>query len=465
MAKDPFASVPPLPPELVEEELAPHGDHQDAPNGEIKQSGTPKNLFKNAQKWGLFLLAGGLLVWAAIPDPRLQNRKVKEAAPIQVDPSQLATESTSLMNSLKEQAKKEPPPAPAEHSAEHSPVIAPGGISPVVQGAQPNGPIPSKYPGAPNGQPQSGGTWIPPAGHDPEVASAKAKRDEEVRAAPIEVQGTIKLRPPASGSATPSTPKLTDLQEQLAEVESRREKAGQAQTLLANQMMSNMNQQPAPVKKRGPNEEFLAQQGEEGQRVLELQAPVAQIMLQENTAIRAVLLSDISSDLPGKISAMVTSDVYDSIYRRHIVIPKGSTLIGVYSSQVVIGQECLLVAMTRLILPNGNWISLGGAPASNLIGRSGLDADVNNHFWKMFSTSFVLGATSLMLPKSQNTVSTTATGGGSVTTGSAAALALNDALNNMMQRNKSIAPTLTTKSGMEFMFMVSQDMAMAPYKR
>ncbi|MCU6502323.1 TrbI/VirB10 family protein [Rugamonas sp. A1-17] len=473
MAKDPFKYVPTIPSEEAEPASFNAAPSASAEKAVIGKGGTPKNLMKGAQKWGVVLAALGVIIWGLMPEP--QKGKVKEATPVEVDTSKQTTDTTNLMNTLKEQAKQSPPPPAAvppanvagtQVDANGRPIGGfPGGVAPIIQGGPGQGaaqPLPTQYAG---GQAMPYKSNLPMPQGDPEAIAAKLKRDEEIRAAPLEVQGTIKLRGAATSQEGLSSPRLTDLQEQLAAVEAKKEKASQAQSLLGSQAIAGLTQQPPVTKKRGANEEFLATQGDEQRKVLQLQPPVSQIMVQENTGVRAVLLSDVSSDLPGKISAMVTSDVYDSIFHRYVVIPKGSTLIGVYSSEVVIGQECLLIAMTRLILPNGNWISLGGAPATNLIGRSGLNADVNNHFMKMFSTSFVLGATSLLLPKQQSTVSTTNSGAGSVTTGSAAGLALSDALNNMMQRNKNIAPTLSAMRGVEFMFMVSQDMAMVPYKQ
>ena len=50
---------------------------------------------------------------------------------------------------------------------------------------------------------------------------------------------------------------------------------------------------------------------------------------------------------------------------QHLLIPMGSILIGRYSSDFKVGQSRVLVAMTRLILPDGKWISLAGTPATD----------------------------------------------------------------------------------------------------
>lgn len=42
-----------------------------------------------------------------------------------------------------------------------------------------------------------------------------------------------------------------------------------------------------------------------------------------------------------------------SMYGRNVLILKGSKFIGTYNSQIAVGQERVLVAMNRMILPNG----------------------------------------------------------------------------------------------------------------
>jgi type IV secretory pathway VirB10-like protein len=58
--------------------------------------------------------------------------------------------------------------------------------------------------------------------------------------------------------------------------------------------------------------------------------------------IPAALLAGIRSDLPGQITEQVTENGYDSPTRRYL-IPQGSRLIGVYDSQVSVGQPRLLL--------------------------------------------------------------------------------------------------------------------------
>lgn len=218
---------------------------------------------------------------------------------------------------------------------------------------------------------------------------------------------------------------------------------------------------------RSADQEFIAEarsSSNEAIKVLRQQMPTGRYIVNQGTPISAVLLTGITSDLPGDIRAMVSYDVYDSLGRGEVLIPKGSTLVGKYNSQVIPGQKRLLVAMTRLIRPDGTWISLAGANGTDQIGQSGLEADVNNHFFKIFGTSLILGAASYLLPSGDRGITSTMGFGGTQTGGSIAGQALYETTRTLMERNKKIAPTLSEQIGSEFMFLAAHDMALTPYR-
>lgn len=471
MAKDPFKNVPKVEPDLLHDHEITVGEPSSSGSAsdDVSKGTTPKKMLDGLMKWVMIGGAASVFAWVLMPSNGPQRKKVKVDEVAVVDQSRQIADTNSLLNNLKDQAKNTPPPAQPTPGAPPVALDANGKPLPAgaIPGGYPNGNTQSQngagqYPAAPNRM----GNPLAVQQSDIDIAASHRQREEEIRGAPLEVQGPIKLLADSTPAPQKTSTNLTQLQDDIAALNAKKEAAAQGQNDSTNRLLASL-QPPAAVKSRGSNENFLATQAAAngGPKYLQQQAPVSQTMIQEGTFIRAVLLTNVSSDLPGKITAMVTSDVHDSIFRRFVLIPKGSFLVGAYSSDIVVGQESLLIAMTRLILPDGSWIALGGAPATNVLGQSGMKADVNNHFLKMFGTSFILGATSLFLPSSQSTVSTTAGASGNLTTGSVAGLALNDALNNMMQRNKNINPTLSASYGMEFQFMVAQDMAMVPYRK
>lgn len=182
--------------------------------------------------------------------------------------------------------------------------------------------------------------------------------------------------------------------------------------------------------------------------------------LHQGKTIPAILGRQINSDLPGEITAYVVTDVYDSMGYGALLIPKGSVLVGKYSSEVKPGQERVLFAFQRLIMPNGFSFDLPAAQGSDLTGASGVTGDVNNHFWKMFSTSFFTAWLSDRVSPVNITVGT----GGTNTTGSTAGLVLLDVSKTILDRNRSIPPTITVDQGTRINVEVKKDMEFSgPY--
>jgi len=75
---------------------------------------------------------------------------------------------------------------------------------------------------------------------------------------------------------------------------------------------------------------------------------------------------------PGTLVAQVRENVYDTLTGRHLLIPQGSKLVGVYGSDLIYGQERVRCAFTRLIRPDGASVNLAGAEAADTAGMAGL---------------------------------------------------------------------------------------------
>lgn len=184
--------------------------------------------------------------------------------------------------------------------------------------------------------------------------------------------------------------------------------------------------------------------------------------LHQGKTIPSVLGREINSDLPGEVTAYTTTDVYDSLGNGFLLIPKGSVLVGRYNSEIKMGQERVLFAFNRIILPNGNSFDLPGAQGQDIGGASGVVGDVNNHFLKMFGASFFTAwLADRATPSTQNPGY-----GGVQTTVSPAGQVLVDVSRTILDRNKIIQPTITVPKGTRINIEVKKDMEFAgPYDR
>lgn len=186
--------------------------------------------------------------------------------------------------------------------------------------------------------------------------------------------------------------------------------------------------------------------------------PASPYVLQAGSVIAAALITGIRSDLPGQVTAQVTEEVYDSLTGRHLLIPQGSRLIGVYDAQVSLGQRRILLVWTRLILPNGRSIVLERLPAADSDGYAGLEDDVDNHWGRLFMAaglSTLLGVGFELGTNDEDDIARAIRESGQQTVGRAG--------DEIVRRQIDVAPTLMIRTGFPVRVVVNRDIVLEPY--
>lgn len=119
------------------------------------------------------------------------------------------------------------------------------------------------------------------------------------------------------------------------------------------------------------------------------QVPHPDYTIVSGEMLHATLNVAMNSDLPGMVTATVTSPAY-SYTGENQLVPRGSRLIGQYSSAVLQGQSRVFIMWNRLVLPNGTSVNIN-SPDTDQIGQSGEPADyINRHFWSRFGESVLM---------------------------------------------------------------------------
>jgi type IV secretion system protein VirB10 len=195
-----------------------------------------------------------------------------------------------------------------------------------------------------------------------------------------------------------------------------------------------------------------------------LQTPLSPYELMAGTVIPAALITGLNSDLPGRVIAQVTQDVYDSVSGRTLLVPQGAKLIGKYDSVVAYGQSRVLLIWTRLIMPNGSSVVLDNLPGADTQGYAGLEDGVDYHFWRLLrgvALSSLLGVSSALA--TNNVVGGTGTGNVIIALGQSADQAANQAGQSIVSRDLGVQPTLTVRPGFWLDVMVNRDIVLRPY--
>jgi len=173
--------------------------------------------------------------------------------------------------------------------------------------------------------------------------------------------------------------------------------------------------------------------------------------------IPATLVTGINSDLPGQLMAKVRRDVFDSTTGNHLLIPQGTTLIGLYDSRITYGQKRLLIAWSRMIFPNGSSMKLEGMPGVDLKGMAGLHDTVDNHYPRIFGSAILMSLLSAAGQLSQPQGSHDKLSNQQVIYG-ALGQELSQLSSRLIARNINIQPTIVIRPGAAFNVLLTRDL-------
>ncbi len=174
--------------------------------------------------------------------------------------------------------------------------------------------------------------------------------------------------------------------------------------------------------------------------------------------IPAVLEQELNSDLPGLIRALVRENVYDSVTGQYLLIPAGSTLIGMYNSHVNYGQDALQAVWNRIIFPDGSSLRLGAFEGDDGQGAAGYRDQVDSHWARLFSGALLTSLFAMGVELSQGQNSSVLQ---SQSVGQQAGAAVGQQVGQLgvevTRRNLNIQPTIKVRPGYRFFVRVEKD--------
>ncbi len=208
----------------------------------------------------------------------------------------------------------------------------------------------------------------------------------------------------------------------------------------------------------GPQDRHAAFLGAAADRVTvapdRVEAPASPYILQAGSVIPAALVTGIRSDLPGQIIAQVTQPVYDSPTGSILLIPQGTRIIGEYDNGVTFGQRRVLLVWNRLIFPDRRSLVLERLPGADASGYAGLEDGVDYHWGDLMkaaglSTLLAVG-TELAAGDEEDRLIRAIRDGAQDT--------VDQAGQQIVQRQLQVAPTLTIRPGFPVRILVSRDL-------
>lgn len=193
-----------------------------------------------------------------------------------------------------------------------------------------------------------------------------------------------------------------------------------------------------------------------------VEAPASPYIVRAGFVVPAIMLSGISSDLPGQVMAQISQNIYDSATGRYLLIPQGTRLVGTYASDIAYGQSRVMMAWQRLIFPDGKTLDIGAMPGADQSGKAGFKDKVDNHYFRIFGSAILLSGVIAGVTLSQDNRSSRDSDRQRASDALSEALGqtLGNAMAQMFQKNLNIAPTLEIRPGYRFNIMVTKDLTL-----
>lgn len=192
--------------------------------------------------------------------------------------------------------------------------------------------------------------------------------------------------------------------------------------------------------------------------------------LKTGAIIPIILLTSINSDNPGDVIAQVLENVYDSYSGNNILIPKGSRVWGQYSSAISFGQNRVMLAWDRLILPDGVTINLRGMEGADLQGQSGMADKTDYHLDKILEAISLATVFDIGKLSAESALSSTqflSALSSAITAQGSASQSVSQATTSIVEiyasKIMNQAPTITIREGFQANIIVSKDIILPSF--
>ncbi|WP_376100939.1 TrbI/VirB10 family protein (plasmid) [Roseomonas sp. CCTCC AB2023176] len=171
-------------------------------------------------------------------------------------------------------------------------------------------------------------------------------------------------------------------------------------------------------------------------------------LLTTGTLIPCVLQTAMDSTLPGLVTCVVPQDVLGKTGL--VLLDRGTRVVGQHQGDVRQGVERMFVLWTRAETPQGVVIALD-SPASDALGRSGLEGEVDRRFWQRFGGALLLSVVQGGLQA--GTAAVSREGGISINTGQTGAVVA-----EALRGSGGLPPTIRKAQGELVSIFVARDL-------
>lgn len=185
--------------------------------------------------------------------------------------------------------------------------------------------------------------------------------------------------------------------------------------------------------------------------------------LREGTLMDTVLVTGINTQNPSAVQMRIVTDIYDSLGKRQLLIPRGSVAMGSIAKTGQAGLDRVPLGISRIILPDGRSMQLTKTQGADEMGFQGVPAEFHSNILASIGPSAILAWIGYYVDKWQADQMPQKTAQGSESEPPNISQQIIPKIEDRVaERFGSARPYYTAKAGDRIIIMLGEDVVVTP---
>ena len=190
-------------------------------------------------------------------------------------------------------------------------------------------------------------------------------------------------------------------------------------------------------------------------------APVSPYELKAGTVIPAALLTAVDSEREGRVIAVVTENVFDTVTGNYLLIPQGARLLGRFNRDQTYGERRALLVWERIIFTDGRSLTLNKEPGVDSTGAGGVTGRVDRRLGQLALAALASGVITT-LGEAARRDGEDKSGSLLGDAGDAASIEAARVGGRLIDRELDVKPTIRIAQGTRVQVLLTRDLILEP---
>jgi type IV secretion system protein VirB10 len=183
--------------------------------------------------------------------------------------------------------------------------------------------------------------------------------------------------------------------------------------------------------------------------------------LKAGTVIPAALLTAVDTEREGRVLAVVTENVFDTVTGNYLLIPQGTRLLGRFNGDQEYGERRAFLVWERIIFADGRSLTLAKEPGVDTSGAGGVRGRADRRLGQLALASLFSGVITT-LGEAARRDGNDKSGSLMGDAGDAASIEAARIGGRLIDRDLEVKPTIRVAQGERVQVLLTRDLILEP---